>query len=184
MELSYDSRRSNINRTKKLVPAKVPGSKYKDQEFWKRARNVRFHKQSREQNFSGDLNYVDESTQTSVEYQFSNIEVSKQVAVPEMNESQFYKIAQEARTIDCTEDGSWFSAITHKCAADFEFAENVVVELSKCNCCERHKIDRPTMYLPRLSSTMPRAKLLQKCPCNCRMLSRHICTDLYCAIFK
>jgi hypothetical protein len=54
MELSYDSRRASINRNKQIKRKKESLYKYKEQEFWKRARNVQFQKQSRNENFVCD----------------------------------------------------------------------------------------------------------------------------------
>ena len=50
-DLSRGSRRSDIKK-KELAPIKE--DKYAEQEFWKRARNIRFQKQSREDNFVGE----------------------------------------------------------------------------------------------------------------------------------
>ena len=59
-DISRGSRRSNINLHKKKELAPSKEDKYAEQEFWKRARNIRFQKQSREDNFAGDTFSEDE----------------------------------------------------------------------------------------------------------------------------
>ena len=59
-DISCGSRRSNINLHKKKELAPSKEDKYAEQEFWKRARNIRFQKQSREDNFAGDTFSEDE----------------------------------------------------------------------------------------------------------------------------
>ena len=72
-----------------------------------------------------------------------------------------------------------FTEIIRHCEQDSVLADAVVVMLSKCTCCERHQIDRPTSYLPR-ARIVPTHCHGQSGPCNChcRMLSRSICCQL------
>lgn len=54
-DIPLGSRRSTINKFKKNKGVKhVKANKFEEQEFWKRARNIRFQKQSREDNFAGE----------------------------------------------------------------------------------------------------------------------------------
>ena len=55
-DISSGSRRSIINKFKgnKHISIIKRGDKHADQEFWKRARNIRFQKQSRVDNFVGE----------------------------------------------------------------------------------------------------------------------------------
>ena len=53
-DICNDSHRSAINHHKKNKGVKRSGgAKYIEASFWKRARNIRFHRQSREDNFAG-----------------------------------------------------------------------------------------------------------------------------------
>ena len=55
IDLNHFSRREGINYYKEDKGVKrSKGNKYAEQEFWKRARNVRFQKQSRDDNFVGE----------------------------------------------------------------------------------------------------------------------------------
>jgi len=48
--------------------------------------------------------------------------------------------------------------------------------LSECNCCERHKTNRPTTFIPWYE--IPRTNygyFNYSCSCECRHISRYIC---------
>lgn len=51
--------------------------------------------------------------------------------------------------------------------------------LISCNCCDRHKINRPT-HITKLYERRPRYKnkIDYICECTCRQRSRQICRDL------
>ena len=55
--------------------------------------------------------------------------------------------------------------------------EEVVKTLSMCNCCARHKIDRPKT-LATWVDTPFHDRQGTNCSCNCRHLSRFICRDI------
>lgn len=60
-DLPSGSHRVAINKFKKDKGVKhIKDKKFKDQEFWKRARNIRFQKQSREDNFAGETDMFPE----------------------------------------------------------------------------------------------------------------------------
>jgi len=74
----------------------------------------------------------------------------------------------------------FYKKVVQKCTIDQEYATNVISLLSKCTCCDRHQIDRPTKYLPRRpSNTIPSCCKPDRCDCQCRSLSRLICYELY-----
>lgn len=52
-------------------------------------------------------------------------------------------------------------------------------ECAICYCCERHQVDKPSVWSPRDSSLVRKSTVLQPngsvCKCNCRHLARIIC---------
>ena len=95
-----------------------------------------------------------------------------------MEDQQVKETLEEIQSINCG-NRHWFS-IMNQCNIDKLFAEKLVDGLSKCNCCDRHKIDRPTAYLPREQTPMKTDKSPYEnpCKCGCRILSRFICREL------
>lgn len=55
--------------------------------------------------------------------------------------------------------------------------EEVVKTLSLCNCCERHKIDKPKLLAPWVDTQFHGIQE-RNCSCNCRHLSRFICREI------
>jgi hypothetical protein len=53
-------------------------------------------------------------------------------------------------------------------------SEEIVETFSKCECCERHKINRPKNLAPWVETTF-HGTVKNICPCNCRQFSRMIC---------
>ena len=53
--------------------------------------------------------------------------------------------------------------------------ENKIIFLSKCNCCERHKINKPFIFYPWVDTPDNFNKSNNNCACNCRHISRFIC---------
>lgn len=94
-------------------------------------------------------------------------------------DKQVDETLREIQSSHC-KDGQWISIMNH-CNSDKLFAEKLVDGLSKCNCCDRHKIDRPTAYLPREQIPMKIGKRPYEnpCKCSCRILSRFICRELW-----
>jgi hypothetical protein len=167
METYCVSHRANINRNKQINRKSDKASKYINQEFWKRARNVRFQKQSRDENFVGISQCDDEP-------------------IPVLAHNTMLDAAHntmlDAALADILCDwmsGDRFSEINIQCVQDAVHASNLVECLSKCMCCKRHQIDRPTSYVPR-SFRIPKPQHEQSgpCSCHCRHISRAICRRL------
>ena len=160
METYCISHRANINRNKQINRKSDKASKYINQEFWKRARNVRFQKQSRDENFVGTISqYEDEP-------------------LPVLARNT----ALDAAIADVLCDwvsGDRFSEIVKQCEQDVVHASKLVERLGKCMCCKRHQIDRPTSYVPRIHR-LPTHEHGQSgpCSCHCRIISRTICCRL------
>ena len=55
--------------------------------------------------------------------------------------------------------------------------EEVVETFSKCDCCERHKINRPKKLAPWVDTDFHNT-VIRSCPCHCRQLSRFICREI------
>ena len=55
--------------------------------------------------------------------------------------------------------------------------EEVVKTLSMCNCCARHKINRPKILAPWVDTPF-HGMQQRRCSCNCRHLSRFICREI------
>ena len=47
--------------------------------------------------------------------------------------------------------------------------------LNMCNCCERHKTDRPTQYDYYFEYPFHNTQTIHDCKCSCRHLARIIC---------
>tara|TARA_Y100000389_G_scaffold66748_4_gene62973 strand:+ start:2119 stop:2475 length:357 start_codon:yes stop_codon:yes gene_type:complete len=57
-----------------------------------------------------------------------------------------------------------------------ENPENEVKILDTCNCCERHKINRPKSLQPWINTPYQNCgETDYPCKCNCRHVSRFIC---------
>jgi len=55
--------------------------------------------------------------------------------------------------------------------------EEVVKTFSQCDCCERHKINRPKKLAPFID-TVFHATFIARCKCHCRQFSRFICREI------
>ena len=55
--------------------------------------------------------------------------------------------------------------------------EEVVETLGKCDCCERHKINRPKKLVPWVDTDF-HDTVIWGCPCHCRQFSRFICREI------
>ena len=55
--------------------------------------------------------------------------------------------------------------------------EEVVETLGKCDCCERHKINRPKKLAPWVD-TYFHDTVIMSCHCHCRQFSRLICREI------
>ena len=55
--------------------------------------------------------------------------------------------------------------------------EEVVETFSKCDCCERHKINRPKKLAPWIETDF-HDTAIRSCPCHCRQFSRMICREI------
>ena len=57
--------------------------------------------------------------------------------------------------------------------------EEVVETFSKCDCCERHKINRPKKLAPWVDTDFHDTVItITSCPCHCRQFSRFICREI------
>lgn len=54
------------------------------------------------------------------------------------------------------------------------FAMNFVYKCADCNCCERHQINRPTLWTP-VTYRQTYITMFYNCQCRCRQMSRIIC---------
>ena len=55
--------------------------------------------------------------------------------------------------------------------------EEVVETFGKCDCCERHKINRPKKMAPWVDTDF-HDTVIRCCPCHCRQFSRFICREI------
>ena len=55
--------------------------------------------------------------------------------------------------------------------------EEVVETFSKCECFERHKINRPKKLAPWVETDF-HDTVIRSCPCHCRQFSRFICREI------
>ena len=55
--------------------------------------------------------------------------------------------------------------------------EEVVETLGKCDCCERHKINRPKKLAPWVDTEF-HDTTIRSCSCHCRQFSRFICREI------
>jgi len=55
--------------------------------------------------------------------------------------------------------------------------EEVVKILGMCDCCERHKINRPKKMAPWVDTEF-HGTTIKSCPCHCRQFSRFICREI------
>ena len=62
---------------------------------------------------------------------------------------------------------------------DFE-KNNMILILNSCNCCERHKINRPKCLEKYIETTFKDDdKSKHMCQCQCRHIARFICRSKY-----
>ena len=59
-------------------------------------------------------------------------------------------------------------------SVDGEYAQRVLDWYAKCDCCERHKKDKPTVW-ETYTDTMPTNNNTERCECACRHMARKIC---------
>ena len=55
--------------------------------------------------------------------------------------------------------------------------EELVETFSKCDCCERHKTNRPKKLAPWVDTDF-HDTVIRSCPCHCRQFSRFICREI------
>ena len=55
--------------------------------------------------------------------------------------------------------------------------EEVVETFSKCDCCERHKTNRPKKLAPWVDTNFHNT-VIRSCQCHCRHFSRFICREI------
>jgi hypothetical protein len=55
--------------------------------------------------------------------------------------------------------------------------EELVKTFSMCDCCERHKINRPKKLAPWVDTDF-HDTVIRSCPCHCRQFSRFICREI------
>ena len=55
--------------------------------------------------------------------------------------------------------------------------EEVVKTSNQCDCCERHKINRPKKLAPFVDTEF-HGTFRTRCKCHCRQLSRFICREI------
>ena len=55
--------------------------------------------------------------------------------------------------------------------------EEVVETFSNCECCERHKINRPKKLAPWVETDF-HDTVIRSCSCHCRQFSRMICSEI------
>ena len=55
--------------------------------------------------------------------------------------------------------------------------EEVVKTFSMCDCCERHKINRPKNLAPWIDAVF-HDRVITRCLCHCRSFSRFICRQI------
>jgi len=70
---------------------------------------------------------------------------------------------------------TYFDKIMTECK-DFD---ELPRELVKCNCCERHKINFPTLEckLPTSNKLISSDNTTNSCDCPCRHIARHTCRE-------
>ena len=64
------------------------------------------------------------------------------------------------QTIDNVPGGSYQDKLNH---------------LSNCNCCERHLVNKPTVFAPWYETPFNYTQNIYPCMCNCRHVARIIC---------
>ena len=47
--------------------------------------------------------------------------------------------------------------------------------LSNCDCCERHQVNKPTVFQPWYETPFNNTQNIYHCMCNCRHVARFIC---------
>lgn len=47
--------------------------------------------------------------------------------------------------------------------------------LANCNCCQRHQINKPTIFQPWTETSINISQNIYSCSCNCRHVARFIC---------
>lgn len=47
--------------------------------------------------------------------------------------------------------------------------------LSNCHCCERHQVNKPTLFQPWYETPFNNTQYIHNCMCNCRHVARAIC---------
>lgn len=47
--------------------------------------------------------------------------------------------------------------------------------LANCNCCERHQLNKPILFVHWYDTSFSNNQLNNPCTCNCRHIARFIC---------
>ena len=47
--------------------------------------------------------------------------------------------------------------------------------LANCHCCNRHQVNKPTVFQPWHETPFNNTLNIHPCMCNCRLISRFIC---------
>lgn len=50
--------------------------------------------------------------------------------------------------------------------------------LANCNCCERHQVNKPTVFSAWVDTRFHDNRLTHRCTCNCRHVARLICRQV------
>lgn len=57
--------------------------------------------------------------------------------------------------------------------------EEVVETFGKCDCCERHKTNRPKKLAPWVETDFHNTMIIgSRCRCHCRQFARYICREI------
>ena len=79
----------------------------------------------------------------------------------------------------CNDWENWLTSPLPYIKTDFE-KNNTITILNNCNCCERHKINRPKCLEKYIETKFnPDNKSKHICQCRCRHVARFICRSKY-----
>ena len=51
--------------------------------------------------------------------------------------------------------------------------------LANCNCCERHQVNKPTIFMAWQETPFHNNQFTHPCMCNCRHVARFICRQAH-----
>lgn len=57
------------------------------------------------------------------------------------------------------------------------YQERMLTILNTCQCCDRHQINKPTVYQPWVDTTYHGTLSHLSCSCSCRHIARMICRE-------